>query len=166
MKSEQMHRNSMSSDEAVSIQVGFVINTGIITAFTAIVLVAISGGFGEDLSTEQELELVADNVESNLVEADMLAESGDTDEFTAFFSPPTSDVDYRAEIDGGVLTVSADDGTELERDLNSLMRERSVDGSITFSQDTENIIVEYDAEGTDNLELDVQRGATAEVGDG
>lgn len=152
-----------NDDEAVSIQVGFVLNTGILTAFIAIVLVLISGGF-DDTSTQEELELVRDSVESKMVEADRLAETSDG--FTAFFAPPESDVQYRAEIDSsGTLTLThVDGGTEVEGDPSELLPNRGVSGDVEFSQRDQNVVVEYESKSSCSpncpLELSVQRNAT------
>jgi len=154
-----------NENEAVSIQVGFVLNTGILTAFIAIVLVLISGGF-DDTSPQQELELVRDSVESKMIEADRLAETSDS--FTAFFEPPESDLQYRAEIDGSgnlTLTVPNSD-TDVcpgpEGNPCEFITDRDVtteSGSeIQFSQIDENVVVEYDGSG--DLELSVQENAT------
>ncbi|MDZ7688297.1 MAG: hypothetical protein U5J64_06165 [Halobacteriales archaeon] len=161
--------------EASSIQIGFVLNAGIITTFTAVVLVILSGGFGEDVSTEDELELVADSVEAKMVEADTLTRTSgatcpdrpgdDKPCFTAFFSPSSSDVDYVGEIDsGGDLRLSADDGTVVERNLDTVTVDTDVttDGGFTFTQNTENIIVEYHNDD-DELVLDVQSGVSREA---
>lgn len=152
--------DTANEDEAKSIQVGFVLNTGILTAFIAIVLVIISGGFGEDLSTRDELELVADSVEAKMVEADRLAQT--SDEYTAFFEPPTSNLQYRGVVDSsGTLTLTPVRGaTEVTRDLDSITL-RDVSGNdIKFSQTTQNIIVEYDEDGSGEIELSVQKNAT------
>jgi len=169
------------TDEASSIQIGFVLNAGIITTFTVVVLVIISGGFGEDVSTQEELELVADSVEAKMVEADTLTRTsgatcpdspGDNEPcFTAFFPPPSSSVDYVGKIDsGGDLRLSADDGTVVERDLSKLMTDSTdikTEGTvtITFTQNTENVIVEYYKEDDDDgeLVLDVQTGISREA---
>lgn len=149
-----------NDDEAVSVQVGFVLNTGILTAFIAIVLVVISGGF-DDTSTEDELELVRDSVESKMIEADTLAETSNS--FTAFFDPPESDLQYRAEISGGTLTLSTPrDDTEVKGDIDGLTV-RDVSGNIQFSQIDQRVVVEYDnltASGSGDLELSVQQNAT------
>jgi len=157
--------DTASEDEAVSIQVGFVLNTGILTAFIAIVLVLVSGGF-DDTSPQQELELVRDSVESKMVEADRLARTSDG--FTAFFEPPTSDLQYRGEINGGTLTLTAVEGTtEVEGDLSELLPDRGVSGSVQFSQTDQNIVMEYESESscspTCPLELSVQRNATRSI---
>lgn len=148
-----------NEDEAVSVQVGFVLNTGILTAFIAIVLVVISGGF-DDTSTEDELELVRDSVESKMVEADTLAEESDS--FTAFFDPPESDLQYRAEIDSsGTLTLRTPrDDTEVKGDIDGLTV-RDVSGNIQFSQIDRRVVVEYNnLTGSGDLELSVQQNAT------
>lgn len=147
-----------NEDEAVSIQVGFVLNTGILTAFIAIVLVVISGGF-DDTSTEAELELVRDSVESKMIEADTLAETSDS--FTAFFDPPESDLQYRAEISGGTLTLSTPrDDTEVKGDIDDITV-RDVSGGIQFSQIDQRVVVEYNnLTGSGDLELSVQQNAT------
>jgi len=148
-----------NDDEAVSIQVGFVLNTGLLTTFIAIVLVVLSGGFGEDLSTEEELELVADSMEANMVEADRLAVTSDN--YTAFFEPPESDVDYRVNVSSSGsmnLTVPGVPVT-VTRGLNEAVQEAdsvsTVSGNpVTFGQSSENVILEYD--GSD-IEMEVQR---------
>jgi hypothetical protein len=147
-----------NEDEAVSIQVGFVLNTGILTAFIAIVLVVISGGF-DDTSTEAELELVRDSVESKMIEADTLAETSDS--FTAFFDPPESDLQYRAKISGGTLTLSTPrDDTEVKGDIDDITV-RDVSGGIQFSQIDQRVVVEYNnLTGSGDLELSVQQNAT------
>ena len=152
-----------SRNEASSIQIGFVLNTGILTTFIAVVLVILSGGFGDDISTQEELRLTADPVQANIVEADALTWTSDG--FTAFFPPPSSDIDYSGEIDSsGTLTLSAEDGSEVTRALNATTTNAEIktDGgeTITFSQNDENIIVEYDS---GELVLDVQRGASREA---
>ena len=151
-----MKRRAEKRDEAVSIQVGFVLNTGLLTTFIAIVLVVISGGFGEDISTEEELEVVADSVEANMIEADRLTVTSDS--FTAFFEPPESDLGYQAEIESGELVLTASKGvtTEVTRDLDSITR-TNIDNDISFGPETENIIIEYEDSGTGNLEMSVQR---------
>ena len=153
-----MKKRADANDEAVSIQVGFVLNTGILTAFIAIVLVVISGGF-DDTSTEDELELVRDSVESKMVEADTLAEESDS--FTAFFDPPESDLQYRAKISGGTLTLSTPrDDTEVKGDIDDITV-RDVSGGIQFSQIDQRVVVEYNnLTGSGDLELSVQQNAT------
>jgi hypothetical protein len=161
------NRGTRNEDEAVSIQVGFVLNTGILTAFIAIVLVVVSGGF-DDTSTEAELELVRDSIESKMIEADTLAET--SGEFTAFFDPPESDLQYRAEIDSsGNLTLSvpnsvADVCTPKKPCSIDSLTKRDVmikSGSeIQFSQIDRNVVVEYDEDGSGDLELSVQQNAT------
>jgi len=158
------NRGTRNEDEAVSIQVGFVLNTGILTAFIAIVLVVISGGF-DDTSPREELELVRDSIESKMIEADRLAET--SDDFTAFFEPPESDLQYRAKIDSsGNLTLSVPNSNSVadvctEKDPCNFATKRKVTtesgNSIQFSQIDQNVVVEYD--GSD-LELSVQRNAT------
>lgn len=147
------------SEQAVSIQVGFVLNTGILTTFVALVLVIISGGFGEDVSTKEELELAADPIGAKMVEADTLAQTSDG--FTAFFQPPSSNVNYVGKVDAsGDLSLEAPDGTVVNRSLDDMTIE-GVDGGISFTQDTENIIIEYDG---NDFDLSVQNSSAREVG--
>jgi len=151
-----MKKRADARDEAVSIQVGFVLNTGMLTAFIAIVLVILSGGFGDDISTEEELEIVADSIEANMVEADRLAVTSDS--YTAFFEPPSSDLDYRAEVDSSgelSLTVPGEPVT-VTRDLDSMTRNDVNGNDINFGQNTENIILEYDGSSS-AIEMSVQQ---------
>lgn len=160
-----MKERRSDDDEAVSIQVGFVLNTGLLTTFIAIVLVVISGGFGGDVSTQDELEAVADSIEANMVEADRISVTSDS--FTAFFEPPSSDIQYQAYIDSGKLYLTApgyvgnltyqDDYTR-DLDENTLPdTDLNADG-IRFGQSAENIILEYDGTGSnDVINVSVQR---------
>lgn len=142
-------------EDASSVQIGFVLNTGIMTVFIAIMLVVLGGGFGEDLSTEEELELVADEVEANIIEADTIVQSsGDLE--GAYFPPPESGVDYTARVyedgSGDVrMNLTASDGAKIgdggpgERDINfDNLTVTGMCGSIDeeFTQETENIFIE------------------------
>jgi hypothetical protein len=153
-----MKNRAETDDEAVSIQVGFVLNTGLLTTFIAIVLVIISGGFGEDVSTEEELQLVADKIEANMIEADRLTVT--SEDFTAFFEPPDSDVQYQAGVDlSGELTLTAaGEPVTVTRDLDdSTLNATKVDGNdIQFGQNAGNIILDYDG-SSNTIEMDVQR---------
>ena len=164
-----MKHRQRSTDEATSIQIGFVLNTGILTAFIAVLLVVISGGFGEDTSTTEELSLVADSVQSKIVEADTLAiEKGGScvnpDRcFTAYFKPPSSEVRYEGELDGPILKLTAD-GTTVTRNLNNALSKNygaeTLDGglNVEFSQRDQNIIVVYNkTTSTPQFEIEVQR---------
>lgn len=144
---------------ASSVQIGFVINIGVMTTFIAVMLVVLSGGFGEDLSTEEELEMVVDEVEANMIDADRIAQSDGEGGFTGYFEPPSSGVEYIAEIDDeGVMTVSAPDGSSVERDLDHVsITDVCPDETFEFTENDENIIIES---GGGCMEMDIQRGAT------
>jgi hypothetical protein len=153
---------AVNENEAVSIQVGFVLNTGMLTAFIAIVLVILSGGFGDNVSTEEELEIVADSIEANMIEADQLAVTSDS--YTAFFEPPDSGVEYRVNVSSSGsmdLTVPGEPVT-VTRDLNDAVVEADSVGtvsgsSVTFGQSSENVILEYeDSSGV--IKMEVQQG--------
>ena len=151
---------AVNENEAVSIQVGFVLNTGMLTAFIAIVLVILSGGFGDDISTEEELNIVADSVEANMIEADQLAVTSNS--YTAFFEPPESGVDYRVNVSSSGsmnLTVPGVPVT-VTRELNNTVEEADSVGTVsgnpvTFGQSSENVILEYDGS---KIKMEVQKG--------
>lgn len=153
---------TVNENEAVSIQVGFVLNTGMLTAFIAIVLVILSGGFGDNVSTEEELEIVADSIEANIIEADQLAVTSNS--YTAFFEPPDSGVDYRVNVSSSGrmnLTVPGEPVT-VTRDLNDAVEEADSVGtvsgsSVTFGQSSENVILEYD-DSSGVIKMEVQQG--------
>ena len=146
-----------SPTKASSVQIGFILNTGIMTTFIAVMLVVLSGGFGDDVATQEELDAVNDEVLSNIIQADALAQTEGG--FTAFFEPPTSGAEYTVRIDnGGMMVITAPDGSIVETDLGSATgTDLGVDGSeIEFTQNDENVVVEGN---TSDILLDVQEGA-------
>jgi hypothetical protein len=105
-------------EKASSLQIGFILNTGIMTTFIAIMLVVLGGGFGEDVSTDEELELVANDIEAKIIEADAIIQDDDTGKFSAYFSPPESGVDYTGRIYNGSgnntrMNLTAPDGSKI-----------------------------------------------------
>lgn len=170
-----MMQNTTHDERAVATQIGFVINTGIMMTFIALMLFMFSGDVIESSSTEDEVEMVANEIEANLIEADRVAqvETGQSGYMSAFFEPPASGVDYTARIDNstGDLTVRSDDevatralqvsvGGDMELCVDSDLETRG------FTQDDDSVIVEYGPETSctgDFLEVDVQRGATREA---
>ncbi|MCX2819518.1 hypothetical protein EGH25_09170 [Haladaptatus sp. F3-133] len=147
-----------SSTKASSVQIGFILNTGIMTTFIAVMLVVLSGGFGDDVATQEELDAVNDEMFSNIIQADALAQT--EGEFTAFFEPPSSGAEYTARINNsGGMVITAPDGSIVETDLNGSTETNVsvVDGSeIEFTQNDENVVVEGNSTG---ILLDVQEGA-------
>jgi hypothetical protein len=146
-----------SSTKASSVQIGFILNTGIMTTFIAVMLVVLSGGFGDDVNTQEELDAVNDEVLSNIIQADALAQT--EGEFTAFFEPPSSGAEYTARINNsGGMVITAPDGSIVETDLDGPTETIiEVDGSeIEFNQNDENVVVEGN---TSDILLDVQEGA-------
>ena len=151
-----IERKRNKDEKASSVQIGFVINTGIMTVFISIMLVILGGGFGEDLSTEEELQSVAEEVKANMVDADRLAQT--EGEFEGFFEPPSSGVDYTARVGtGGDLELTAPDGSLVEEDLDEITEtDVSTSGSeIEFTERDRNIIV--DGNSTD-IVISVQKG--------
>jgi hypothetical protein len=158
----QRQYGSGMSTKASSTQIGFVLNTGIMTTFIAVMLVVLSGGFGEEVNTQEELDAVKDEVLSNIIQADGLAQT--EGEFTAFFEPPSSGTGYTARIDStGKMTIIAPDGSLVESDLDKATETViQVDGSeIEFDQKDKNIVVNGTAT---KITLDVQEGDTRETG--
>lgn len=149
-------RRKQGGTDASSMQIGYVLNTGIMTAFIAVLLVILSGGFTDDVTATEELELVSDEIQANIIEADMLALT--EDEVNAFFEPPESGVDYQARINtSGYLIVVDDSGNKVVEDLDGIT-ETSLGGlPISFTERSQNVIVEYSG---GNLQLDVQSGVT------
>lgn len=150
------------NNQAVSIQIGFVLNTAILVTFITIILVVIGGGFGDSLSTQEELEIVADSVEAKLIEADSIAVTSDS--FTAFFEPPSSGAQYKVEINSGIMTVTSpeDIDAEVRRSVEGTTVEvENIEGDIEFTQQDTNVIMEY-SDNTGTLELDVQSGPTVQ----
>ena len=160
-----MRKRADVDDEAVSIQVGFVLNTGMLTTFIAIVLVILSGGFGEDISTEEELQIVADKIEANIIEADRLTVTTGEGDFIAFFEPPESDIQYQAEVDlSGELKLTAPgESVTITRDLDdSTLNGTRVDGNgVQFGQSAENVILDYNG-GSNTIKMEVQKGVVGE----
>ena len=158
-------------EKASSLQIGFILNTGIMTVFIAIMLVVLGGGFGEDTSTEEDLELVANDIEAKIIEADAIITEDGSGEFSAYFSPPDSGVDYTGRIydDGGDIrmNLTAPDGAKVggggpgERviSFSNLTTDSTtvcLDGSankVEFTQGTRRIFV---GSGSCDLEIDVQ----------
>jgi hypothetical protein len=147
--------------KASSIQVGYVINAGIMTVFISLMLI-ILGGQVDDIDKESELETVANEVEAKLIEADTIA--NDTGTMVGYFEPPASGVRYEAEVSSnGKLTVKADDGSLVERDLDeAVVLDDGVctDGGIEFTQRTENLILDNDASCGGGIEVRKQTGVS------
>jgi hypothetical protein len=168
-------RRERQREKASSVQIGFVLNTGIMTVFIAIMLVVIGGGFGDDASSEEELEMVADEIEANIIEADTLIQTGGDLE-GAYFSPPDSGVDYTGRIyqsgSGDIkMNLTAPDGAKIgdggpgEREINFdnlTADDTSVcisggSSSVRFTERTENIFI---TSGSCDMEIGVQRTVT------
>jgi hypothetical protein len=157
-------RRHGGEEKASSVQIGFILNTGIMTTFIAVMLVVLSGGFTDDVNTQEELEAVNDEVLSNIIQADALAQTEGSGGFTAFFEPPSSGADYTARIDdSGDMTITSPDGSLLETNINeSTEVDVSVDGSeIQFSEGYGNVVVDGNAS---DIVLDVQEGDTRGAG--
>lgn len=162
------NNNPGADDGASSLQIGFVINTGIMTVFITVMLVVLGGGFGEETTTQQELETVSEEIEANMISVDRLAQT-ESAEFSAFFSPPTSGVEYTATVDeGGNFSLSAPDGTLLEKerhfheDEGVIGTEVDMDGdSVSFGQNDENVVARWD-ESQNEIEITVQSGVAQE----
>lgn len=159
-------------EKASSLQIGFILNTGIMTTFIAIMLVVLGGGFGEDVSTDEELELVANDIEAKIIEADAIIQDDDTGDFSAYFSPPESGVDYTGRIYNGSgddtrMNLTAPDGSKIgdggpgERGINldNITTEGTEvcvdDNPETFTQRTRRIFITATT-GKCDLEIEVQ----------
>ena len=147
------------STKASSIQIGFVLNAGIMTTFIAVMLVVIGGGI-EDTDTRAELESVSDEVTGNLIQADTLVRTEGDGGFTAFFEPPSSGADYTATIEenGGdvEMTLTASDGSLVDRNLDSLLDADVVisgGSEIEFDSGDENVVVEGEEISPGNYEI-------------
>jgi hypothetical protein len=166
----QGRRGRCKSTKASSVQIGFILNTGIMTTFIAVMLVVLSGGFTDDVNTQEELDAVNDEVLSNIIQADALAQTKGTD-FTAFFEPPSSGAEYTARInDSSYLVLTAPDGSLVSTNLTDAMGatikidDDDGDGDIDFTQNDKNVVVDGTGGGTPEITLDVQEGDTRGAG--
>ncbi len=172
MIKEATTQEDSSIEKASSVQIGFILNTGIMTVFIAVMLVTLAGGFGEDLSTEQELEEVADEIEANIVEADTIVQTGGNLE-AAYFSPPDSGVDYTGRVyedgSGDVrMQLTAPDGTQIgeggagARDLhldNMTVTDMCTPVDEEFTQQTVNLFIE----GGSCIDIEAENAVAQEV---
>ncbi len=156
---KQRHRK-LGSEEAITVSISYVLNMGLASLFIVIMLYGISSGFGEAHVEEEQMEFVAAQIHANLIEVDELAQAGgpgaQAQTGKAAFEPPTSGVEYQAEIDGGGdITVWGPEGgsVELEYDLRT-----PVSNTVSFDQSYDRVILDYDPGG---IEMYAEAGYNA-----